>query len=651
MNIGLYRNKSVGLLITGTMLIALGILLFASTPLVAQEADEYMGVRDCNDCHVETARNHSLSAHANSLIEVTEENELILGDFSVESPLLVLQLPGEDEVRAITREDIAYAVGYGRNKQYYLIEIEPDMYRVLPFAWDVETATWEAVSLADDWSDVAYSWNQTCVDCHATGYDSASGEWVDDGVQCESCHGAGGEHVELADDAGREIDDDELQEIVSAINTTPSEGTCETCHNTAQFDGIHQPLVSLMNGEMIVEGVSSSATEHVTMPDGPDCISCHFKTEVNEDGEIVTLHDMDVSIIEHSETCVDCHSELTISYAQRFLIGQQEDTEQRLALIHTRLDDGEALPSWVLDSVQILDADSSGGIHNMPYTEALLHSAELYLGLVEPSNLFTAPVASDPQECIECHAEEHAEWAGSTHALATTNDHFQELYAQNGQPAYCLRCHASGFDANTNTVLFEGVVCSSCHIIEGEHPPAPATMGTNVTTCATCHSGGHASAYEEWLASEHQVVGVDCVDCHNAHNNEMLLGDVNATCGDCHADAMNDEVHMGEDLVCIDCHMTPRETVTDPTMLTRTGHSMDISPGVCADCHGTTHSLTVALVDTTQQASEIEALHEDVLMWQMTAEENLNSGLLGGAIGVLLVLGLVYLVLRIGRSS
>jgi formate-dependent nitrite reductase cytochrome c552 subunit len=369
---------------------------------------------------------------------------------------------------------------------------------------------------------------------------------------------------------------------------------------------------------------------------------------MNDDGEIVTMHDMDISLTDHSETCVDCHSELTLAYAQRFLVGQQEETAQRLALIHTRLDD-EELPQWVLDAVLVLDADSSGGVHNMPYTESLLHAAELYLGLVEPSNLFSAPEATDPVACAECHAEEHAAWADSTHAISSTNPHFQSVFAENEQPSYCLRCHASGFDANTNTVLFEGVVCSSCHTIEGEHPPAPATMGTNVATCAACHSGGHASVYEEWLASEHQVVGVDCVDCHNAHTNDMLLGDVNTTCGDCHADAMEDEVHMGEDLICIDCHMTPRETVTDPTMLTSTGHSMDISPGVCADCHGATHTLKVESNVADEDPEEVAVLREDLQTWQMTAEENLTSGLLGGAIGVLLVLGLVYIIVRIGR--
>lgn len=387
-----------------------------------------------------------------------------------------------------------------------------------------------------------------------------------------------------------------------------------------------------------------------TAPDAPDCVACHFSTTVDEDGESFTLHDMDIALNQHSQSCTTCHSELTSSYAQRYIVKQRDDTAQRLAVIETRLDP-ETTPQWVLQAFNLLAADDSGGVHNVAYTEGLLNSVEIYLGLVEPTTLFSTQTTTDPATCVECHAEEHHDWQNSSHALAALNPTFQTIYAENEQPTYCLRCHASGYDAASQTIQHDGVVCSSCHIIDGEHPPAPATMGSNVTTCAACHSGGHASVYEEWLASEHQDAGVDCVDCHNAHTNEMLLGDINTTCGDCHADAMNDEVHMGEDLICTDCHMTPRQTVSDPTMLTLTGHSMDISPGVCVDCPGDTHALTVAEVAPHDDASEIASLQAEVETWQSTAEENLTSGLLGGAIGVLLVLGMVYLVLRLGRAS
>ena len=152
------------------------------------------------------------------------------------------------------------------------------------------------------------------------------------------------------------------------------------------------------------------------------------------------------------------------------------------------------------------------------------------------------------------------------------------------------------------------------------------------------------------LASEHNAAGVDCIDCHKAHNNSLILEDVNSTCSDCHASAMEDEVHMGEDLICTDCHMTPRKDVNDPNMISLTGHDMQIAPGICADCHGYTHELTVTQDgDEAAQLQTIAELQAQIEDLETTADENRTSGLLGGAIGMMLLLGLVYLILRLWR--
>jgi predicted CXXCH cytochrome family protein len=642
---GLQRKTSYWLFVVGIFCTIMGLMLLADAPTIAQDDAAYVGVGECNDCHRDTAPNHKLSAHALSLIDPQENPELVLGDFAQTNPLLMIQRPDDAEPRAITIADIAYVVGSGRRLQQYLLEVEPKQYRILPFAWNVEIGMWEALTLADD------NWNTECTSCHVTGYDAADNEWVDDGVQCESCHGAGENHVDTVDEADWEVDEAELVLIRESIIAEPSIENCESCHNANLNDGIHQPTISLMAGETLLAEVPGRTTAHATAPDAPDCVSCHMNGElVTEDGTL-TAHDMRLSLSQQSATCTECHTELTVAYAQRFITGQQEDTAQRLAVIEASLN-AETAPQWVTEATRLVKADSSGGVHNVAYTEALLNAVELQLGFVQQTTLFSVNPVSDPSECTECHAEEVAEWENSSHALASLNEHFQSAYSENGQPTFCLRCHASGFDALTQSIQYEGVVCSTCHVIQGEHPPAPATMGTNVTTCAACHSGGHASVYEEWLASEHSAAGVDCVDCHNAHTNEMLLGDVNTTCATCHEDAMQDEVHMGEDLVCTDCHMTPRETVDDPTLLTQTGHAMEIDPGVCADCHGDIHELTLAEEAVAEiDAAELNALHEEVEGWQKTAEENLTSGLLGGAIGVLLLLGLIYLVLRLGRSQ
>lgn len=647
---GLLRKWSKGLLGVGIVCTIMGLMLLADTPVVAQDEPDYMGFGECRECHRDTGSLHRLSAHYLSLIDPQENPELISGDFEQSNPLLTIQFPGEESPTTITLEDIAYAVGSGRNVQQYLVDTGEGNYRVLPLAWNVEIGAWESLTLADDWSDSAYDWNTQCTACHVTGYDAVDNEWEDDGVQCEACHGAGSTHVDVVEDADWDIDEEEAVLIRESIIAEPGIESCENCHNSNRNDGIHQATFAFAQGETLINNIAGRATGHATAEDAPDCLSCHIGETVI-DGEIFTAHDMQMTMTDYSTQCTECHTDLTLTYAQRFISGQQDDIAQRLAIIESILDIDSA-PEWVIEAINLLKADSSGGVHNVSYTEALLNAVELELGLVQQTTLFTTNPATNPQDCVECHEQEHNDWFTSSHAMASLNENFQSVYSENGQPTYCLRCHASGFDATTQSIQYEGVVCSTCHVIQGEHPPAPATMGTNVTTCATCHSGGHASVYEEWLASEHSVAGVDCVDCHNAHTNEMLLGDVNTTCGDCHADAMNDEVHMGEDLICTDCHMTPRQSVEDPTMLTQTGHAMEIAPQVCADCHGEIHTLELSDETMPDDAvHNVDELHAEIETWQTTAEQNLTSGLLGGAVGVILLLGLVYLVLRLGRAE
>lgn len=650
MNKGLLRKWSKGLSGVGIVCILAGLMLLADAPVTAQDEAEYMGIGECGDCHRDSRSLHRLSAHSLSLIDPVTNPELIAGDFEQSNPLLTIQFPGDDSATTITLENITYAVGSGRHYQQYLVDTGEGNYRVLPIAWNMETSAWESLTLADDWSDTAYDWNTQCTLCHVTGYDAIDNDWEDDGVQCEACHGPGSIHIDIVDEADWEIDDEEAVLIRESIISEPTVESCESCHNANLNDGIHQATVSFVHGETLLDEVAGTATGHATAEDAPDCISCHIgETVVDE--ETVTAHDMQMTAYDYSTQCIECHTDLTLTYAQRFISGQQDDTAQRLAIIDSVLD-VDASHEWVVQAFNIVAADSSGGVHNVAYTESLLNAVEVELGLVEQTTLFTTNPVTNPEDCVECHEQEYNDWLGSSHEMASLNEHFQSVYSENGQPTYCLRCHASGFDSDTQSIQYEGVVCSTCHVVQGEHPPAPVTMGTNVTTCATCHSGGHASVYEEWLASEHSDAGVDCIDCHNAHTNEMLLGDVNTTCGDCHEGAMNDEVHMGEDLICTDCHMTPRQSVDDPTMLTQTGHSMSIAPQVCTDCHGEIHTLELsdeAMPD--DEIHSVEELNAEIEEWQTTAEQNITSGLLGGAVGVILLLGLIYLVLRLGRAE
>ena len=214
-----------------------------------------------------------------------------------------------------------------------------------------------------------------------------------------------------------------------------------------------------------------------------------------------------------------------------------------------------------------------------------------------------------------------------------------------------MSCHASGYDPRTEQYVFEGVVCSNCHYTTAgvPHPPGPVEIATNSQVCGRCHSGEHSPTYNEWLVSKHSAVGIDCVDCHTPHDNGLILDNVNDTCGSCHQEALVDKIHMGNDMTCVDCHMA-RIQNENGVQVVSTGHSMNIDPSVCANCHGNTHLLSAdgssLSGDAQQHVAEMEA---QVAQLQETANQNLNSGIVGGALGALVLVFIIFLTIRLGR--
>jgi hypothetical protein len=95
-----------------------------------------------------------------------------------------------------------------------------------------------------------------CLECHTTGYDSASGEYAFEGVTCESCHGAG---LEMAIDTSSEL--------------------CGSCH-TGEYGKEKFALFQ--------EGIHSNS--------GVKCIDCHM----HEDN-----HRFEVE----SKACATCHTD------------------------------------------------------------------------------------------------------------------------------------------------------------------------------------------------------------------------------------------------------------------------------------------------------------------------------------------------------
>ena len=149
----------------------------------------------------------------------------------------------------------------------------------------------------------------------------------------------------------------------------------------------------------------------------------------------------------------------------------------------------------------------------------------------------------DEISCGECHARVVAEWAGTTHALAWVDEHYQRELEQRRKPQACHGCHVpellhgERFGQRPRPraeALHFGVSCESCHtapdgtqlgprgLATDAHPTrASETMigaGSNAL-CAACHStdiGPVVGLAKDFERSRVAAEGGSCVACHMA---------------------------------------------------------------------------------------------------------------------------------------
>lgn len=448
-------------------------------------------------------------------------------------------------------------------------------------------------------------------------------------VTCESCHEIHQTAEQLAEGDERSLPD----------------GLCLSCHE--------DDVSPLYFGTLEIEGIANEPSTHAV--NEVACVTCHMP-------DVVTVGDTrygashlwipPMGINNEPNVCADCHNDLTATALAEFAADTESRVESRLGNIQTTMTGSE--PAWVASAVDTIIQDGSFGIHNVPLVMALLDKVEREINITPSVVLASVPVVipEDPAACAECHGDMYTIWQNSAHAQASLRATFQETYARNGRQTYCFTCHASGFDPQTQSYVFEGVVCSSCHTITAgtEHPPAPMEVATDSIQCGRCHSGEHSPEYNQWLLSPHSTASVDCADCHTPHDNGLRLQDVNTTCADCHEGTMEDEVHMGEDMTCTDCHMTSLIRNESGKKTPQIHHTMFTDPQVCSECHGDIHILSAiggsAGPAEIQRISELES---QVTLLEGKSEDNLQSGILGGAVGALVLIGLVWLTFRLGR--
>ncbi|NWG14556.1 MAG: tetratricopeptide repeat protein [Acidobacteria bacterium] len=258
---------------------------------------------------------------------------------------------------------IAHALG-GKNVYYLLTPLERGRLQVLPLAFDVRKKAWfdaagsmirHFTDIEDrplDWKDPALTFNTSCQSCHvsqlSTNYDLASDTyrttWAEPGINCETCHGPGGEHVRIfkAAPPGQKPRDLGLTSS-KRMTVAQQNSTCAPCHAKMMvvtptfspgdrfFD--HFDLAALENADFYPDGrdlgenytyttwLMSPCVQSGTL----DCVHCHtssgrFRWQESPNGACMQCHaDKIRNLPEHTRhkpegpgsLCISCHMPMT----------------------------------------------------------------------------------------------------------------------------------------------------------------------------------------------------------------------------------------------------------------------------------------------------------------------------------------------------
>jgi tetratricopeptide (TPR) repeat protein len=206
-------------------------LIGASAEAAApQEVSEpgWVGAQVCKSCH--SAEFEAWRGSHHDLAMQTVSPTSVLGDFDdarFEHGGVVSRFFRRGEEYWVETEGpngklqeyrVEYVFGY-HPLQQYLLALPGGRLQALSIAWDSRASSeggqrWyhlypDETIPADDplhWTGPYQNWNARCAECHSTNlkknFDHQTGEynttWSEINVACESCHGAGGRHVNLA---------------------------------------------------------------------------------------------------------------------------------------------------------------------------------------------------------------------------------------------------------------------------------------------------------------------------------------------------------------------------------------------------------------------------------------------------------------------
>jgi tetratricopeptide (TPR) repeat protein len=400
---------------------------------VTQAENGYSGSESCIECHERFYELWEPSFHGKAMQPIDaafiEENPLPSGDpVTVEgkkyqivyrdSSMIMVEMAGE---QVLNEYPLTWSLG-GKNVFCFLTPLDKGKLQTIPLAYDMNGKTWfnypeSAIrhfgeGVADEalpWKDRMYTFNTGCYNCHvsqlSTNFDleteTYETKWREAGINCETCHGPSGEHVEVcrALEEGEEPED--LKIIVTSTFTPDQhDASCSPCHAKAT------PVTSsYMPGEPFFDHFDVATLEDPDFyPDGRDL------------GENYTLTGWMMNACEESSdlNCVTCH---TSSGRNRF----EENPND--ACISCHKENGENLETHTMH-----EAGTPGAV----CVNCHAPTREFVGRFLRSDHSFRPPMPEatiqfgSPNACNSCHTDKSPEWANDIVKSRPNGDYQEE---------------------------------------------------------------------------------------------------------------------------------------------------------------------------------------------------------------------------------
>lgn len=352
-----FKNILVAAVALGVLVIGIGLYLYSDFrwTLPKSAVATYVGRDACIECHQDQVNQFKDSHHDLAMARATSTT--VLGNFdnqTIEHQGVVSRMYRDGERYMVHTEgpdgkladfEVRYVFGVDPLQQY-MVEITPPAesaansaspnpavgrLQVLRISWDTAKKSWFYLDppdvkdkLAPDdplhWTGVAQRWNSMCADCHSTNlqknfqvaenrYHTTFSE-ID--VSCESCHGPGSLHVQLAKRKSF-FWDSQRGFALAKLKSSPEEEiqACAPCHARREvvFPG-YDPTKNYFDHYQ-----DQGLFENVFYPDGQqqdeDYIHASFmQSKMYHKGiKCTDCHDPHTARLKHdgNQVCTSCH--------------------------------------------------------------------------------------------------------------------------------------------------------------------------------------------------------------------------------------------------------------------------------------------------------------------------------------------------------